>query len=359
MTRLFTRRTALSIAITLCATRLATAGMLVTGVDASLIGPPTVGVFKAPGGTSITSFNAFSASFAGGVRVAAGDFTGDTVPDIIAATGPGGSSTIHIFDGATFAPAAGPLGNFEPFGAGYTGGTYVTAGDVNGDGHADLVVGSGGGGTATVRGFSGVDGSTLFNFIPYGGFTGGVRVALGDTNGDGRAEVITAPAAGMSADIRVFDEGGNSILSWFYAYPQSYTGGAFVAAGDIDGDGLADIIVGPDAGAAPTVRVFDGGDPANVLNAFSAFEPNFTGGVRVAAGDVTGDGRADIFVAQGPGGTTLIHGFDAVDLSTIAAFNSYGSGFSAGAFIALPEPTLALSAIGAVALIARRKRGPR
>ena len=353
----FARRsgTSIALALLLTAPRLTDAGVLVTGVDVTNGGPPTVGVFKTPSIAPVTSFSAFSANFVGGVRVAARDFNSDTVPDIVAASGPGAASTVRLFDGATFAPVGGPLGNFSPFAVGYTGGTYVAAGDLNGDGKADIVVGSGGNTMAAVRAFSGADGSTIANFFPYGGFTGGVRVAVGDVNGDGKADIITAPASGIGTNVRVFNAANAAIISSFDAYSPSYTGGGFVAAGDVDGDGLADLVVGPDIGAAPNVRVFDGGNPSNVLKNFFAFDPAFTGGVRVAAGDVNGDGLADLVAAQGPGGTAQVRGFGAVDLASLVNFNPYGTAFNGGAFVALPEPSLALSAFAALALnLARR-----
>ena len=66
-----------------------------------------------------------------------------------------------------------------------------------------------------------------------------------------------------------------------------------MAAGDVNGDGLADIITGAGAGGGPQVKVYDGASFA-AFESFYAFNRNFTGGVRVAAADINGDGLADI-----------------------------------------------------------------
>lgn len=71
-----------------------------------------------------------------------------------------------------------------------------------------------------------------------------------------------------------------------FAYNAAFTGGVFVAAGDLNGDqeGLADIVTGAEKGGGPHVKVFGAGNGANLLGSFFAYAPQFTGGVRVGAG---------------------------------------------------------------------------
>src|SRR5207253_1004299 len=90
-------------------------------------------------------------------------------------------------------------------------------------------------------------------------------------------------------------------LAEFFAFDPAFTGGVYVAAGDVNNDGFADIIVGADGGGGPNVVVHSGKDGALLLS-FFPFDPRFTGGVRVAAGDVDGDGRAEVVCGAGPGG---------------------------------------------------------
>lgn len=67
--------------------------------------------------------------------------------------------------------------------------------DLNADGYADIITGVGEGGFGHVKAFSGKDGSLLYSFLAYPGFNGGVSVAAGDVDGDGRADILTCPSA--------------------------------------------------------------------------------------------------------------------------------------------------------------------
>ena len=64
-----------------------------------------------------------------------------------------------------------------------------------------------------------------------------------------------------------------------FAYP-GFTGGVRVAAGDVNGDGVADFITGPGAGAGPNVKLFHGTTLATI-DSFNAFGAGFTWGAVV------------------------------------------------------------------------------
>src|SRR5258708_39188752 len=95
-------------------------------------------------------------------------------------------------------------------------------------------------------------------------FTGGVRVASGDVNGDGIGDIITGPGVSGGPNVRVFSGAtmgqpvSPTLLQNFFAYEPTFTGGVFVSAGKLGTNGLADIITGPGAGRAPEVKAFDG-----------------------------------------------------------------------------------------------------
>ena len=89
-------------------------------------------------------------------------------------------------------------------------------------------------------------------------FTGGVRVAVGDVNGDGVEDVIAAAGPGGGPNVKVFSGVDGSLMFSFFAYDPSFTGGVFVAAGDTNNDGKADIITGAGAGGGPHVKVSAG-----------------------------------------------------------------------------------------------------
>ena len=85
----------------------------------------------------------------------------------------------------------------------------------------------------------------------------------------------------------------------FYAYDPAFTGGVDVAAADVTGDGVAEIITGAGPGGGPHVRAFSlAGGVVTEVASFYAYDPAFTGGVHVAAADLTGDGVAEIITGS-------------------------------------------------------------
>jgi Matrixin/FG-GAP-like repeat/FG-GAP repeat len=195
-----------------------------------------------------------------------------------------------------------------------------------------FAVGCDAGGAPIVRVF---DGKTeKFEITAYDpNFTGGVRVAVGDVNGDGVPDIITAPSPGGGPDIHVYDGRTGELMRQFFAYDPHFTGGCYVAAGDVNGDGFADIVIGADAGGGPNVAVFSGRDNT-VLQDFFAYDMHFTGGVRVAVGDVNGDGYGDLICGAGPGGGPNVTVFSGKDGTRLQSFFTYDWRFSAGIYVA-------------------------
>src|SRR5262249_56672919 len=98
------------------------------------------------------------------------------------------------------------------------------------------------------------------------GFLGGVRVAACDFDGDGRTEIVTGAGPGAGPHVRVvkLDGAGYPLgdLASFLAYPAAFSGGVFVACGDVDGDGVPELITGADAGGGSHVPVLKLQPPA-------------------------------------------------------------------------------------------------
>ena len=122
---------------------------------------------------------------------------------------------------------------------------------------------------------------------PFGNFTGGVHVATGDVNGDGYDDLIVAAGSGGGPEVEVYDGKTGDLIRAFYAYAPTFRGGVNVAVGDVDGDGKDDIITGTGPAAPPHVEVFSGADN-HLMDSFLAYSVNFRGGVNVAAGDMKG-----------------------------------------------------------------------
>jgi hypothetical protein len=165
----------------------------------------------------------------------------------------------------------------------------VATGDIDGDGAAEIVTGAGAGGGPHVRVLSLANGglTEIVGFYACDpSFEGGVLVAAGDVDGDGKAEVVTGPGASSESRVRVFAvTGGLNELAAFDAYDQPFLGGVLVATGDIDGDGVAEIITGAGSGGGPHIRAFRLTDGSQIeIASFYAYDPAFPGGVSVASG---------------------------------------------------------------------------
>jgi hypothetical protein len=263
-------------------------------------------------------FDAFP-GFTGGVSVAAGDLTGDSVPDIVVGTGVGGGSLVGLFDGVTHAP----LGMFLAF-PGSNGPIAVASGDVTGDGRADVIVGAPENGQVKV--FDGVTGTLVRNFSAFAGVSGGVSLAAGDINGDGAADVMVG--APVNGQVKVFDGATNVLLRSFFAY-QGFAGGVYVAAGDINGDGVSEILTGPSS-VATQVKAFDGATLA--LRAGFLAYAGAPYGVRVAAAAVNGDGVDDILTAPAaPIGNVKI--FDGASLALLESSLAVNLPAGAGLYV--------------------------
>ena len=305
-------------------------GELTTGPGAG--GGPHVRNFLPNGEPTGVQFMAGGQDGAG-APVARGDLDGDGSDEIVVGSAPGRDSfSVYRANGE---PASGNVvRSGRPFGD-FTGGVNVAVGDVTGDGKPEIVVGAGPGVQSFVRIFSANGSSVGDGFMAFDkDFFGGVNVAVGDINGDGRSEIIVAPQRGGIPAVGVYDVNGNKTgPSPFLAYGQSFRGGVSVAAADVDNDGKDEIITGAGAGGGPHVRVFNR-DGAG-LGGFFAFAPSFSGGVNVAAADVTGDGRAEIAVGAGPGGGPHVKVFSAGGDSLLASFFSYAPNFNGGVFVAL------------------------
>ena len=158
-------------------------------------------------------------------------------------------------------------------------------------------------------------------------------MAAGDVNGDSVPDVVTAPGPGGGPTIHVYDGRSGLIMRQFFAYDRNFTAGVYVAAGDLNGDGFADIVCGADTGGGPRVSP-SAGRTGSVLDNFFAYDPGFTGGVRMAVGDTNGDGFEDIVCGAGPGGgpnVTVVNGKDGTVLQSYFAYDPL---FTAGIYVA-------------------------
>jgi hypothetical protein len=293
-------------------------------------GGPEVRIVHGLGENIVQDFYAYDPRFLGGVRVAIGDVMAPGVPDVVTAPGPGGGPDIRVFDLST-GRLVREFMAYSPF---FSGGVFVAVADVNGDGYADIITGADYGGGPHVKVFSGKDQSLLYSFMAYDPrFLGGVRVAAGDVDGDGRADIITAPGPTGSADIRVYSGADGHLIREFLAYDYRFTGGVYVSTGDFNNDGKMDIVTAAGAGGGPHVEVYSGAD-GSLLKSFMAFGSNYSAGVRVAViGDVNGDGSPEIVATAGPSWAPEVRLFDGASVAALDDFYAFDPRFLGGVFV--------------------------
>lgn len=185
-------------------------------------------------------------------------------------------------------------------------------------------------------------------FVPPGqvGTFPPVGVKISYHGGDGNDVTLTgvtlpasAAAAGPGGEPRVnIYDGGGSLMRSFLAYPAAFRGGVHVATGDITGDGVPDVVTGAGPGGSPLVRVWDGVTGAMVRE-FYAYDPNFTGGVFVAAADLNLSGYADVITGPGFGGGPHVKIFLGLNFNLVNEFFAYDPAFRGGVSVAATQGT--------------------
>lgn len=242
------------------------------------------------------------------------DLNGDGWPDIAAGDSSYKESgiwvgAVHAFDGLDGSPLwiAKGVTLAQSFGQ-----TIACPGDVDGDGHADVVTRSYEyGAFGTIHVLSGVDGSELYSFhgdylLAYAGL--GRLAPCGDADGDGLPDYMVGQdeVTGLSKGIATIHRGydGAIIHRWEGQAAGQRFGDKVAGPGDLDGDGFADYAVGaPGADTSDPGRVylFSGRDFSlmQVLTSPSPDEGSFGYPVANLGADVNGDGAVELLTADG------------------------------------------------------------
>jgi len=255
--------------------------------------------------------------------------TSAVAPRVVAITeagGPGSRSLVRVFDAETLAP----IGEFAAFEPGFHGGVQAVLGDVDGDDQFEVVTASGAGRVGEVRVFT-TSGTELVQYRtqPFGpGWRGGVNLAVGDVDGDGRGDIIAAKARG-DGEVRIFrsEAAADPIAATPYRvirpFAANFQGGSTVAAGDFGSftngvataatvpDGRAEVVVGSGPTVRATVRIYDASAATpRVVDTIRPFGGDARGGVSVNVARVDGDIVPDIIVGAGQRGGGVVEVYD-------------------------------------------------
>lgn len=148
-------------------------------------------------------------------------------------------------------------GQFYPFGNAYFGKASITTADIDADGNDEIIVGAGQQQDPLVKIFK-QDGTLLNTITAYHpSFRLGLQVAACDVTGDGMIDIITGPSSGGGPHVRVFNAQTGVLQTQFFAYEQNFLGGVQVACGNVDNDSANEIITTPGLTGGPHLRVFN------------------------------------------------------------------------------------------------------
>lgn len=252
----------------------------------------------------IKSFNVSDHTAAGGAYLAVGTFDASPEQRVVVGAGARQQPFVRVYD-----LEGHLLHSFLAYPKTFQGGVRVAVGDIDGDGVNEIVTTPGPGYEAHVKIFH-VDGSLvgIKDFLAYDRFTGGVHLTVGDTDNDGQAEIITAPGPGGGPDVRVWNGKDGTRKKQFFAFDQSMTDGVTVAfARTPEGPS---ILTAVESWSMPVVRRIAMMPEPYIASSFLGDAEGSRSGLSVASADVDRDGYDEVLVSSNGGVTSTITTFD-------------------------------------------------
>jgi len=242
-----------------------------------------VRVFNKSGVNTRTGFFAYNSKFRGGTKIISTDIDNDGKIETVSA----GDSSVSTFNSAGVL-----LRTVYPYGDKYKGGISLTVADVSGGNSKEIITAPENGSYNQIKIYDNY-GILMKTFSAYQSKnkTLGARVATGDINGDGKAEIITGAGNKGGPHVKIFSADGK-MISEFFSYGFKFRGGTYVASGDINGDGIAEIITGMGSGGEPLIKTFD--SQGHKLGEWLAYKTSNREGSQVLVSDIDHDGLDEI-----------------------------------------------------------------
>ncbi len=286
---------------------------------------PVVKLVNPTTGATLAEQLVFDTKLKTGVQAVLGDLDGDGKPEVIAGTNRGHVAEIRVFSQKVAADGSVTLVrddrySLQPFGAGYRHGLVLAAGDFTGDRLADIIAAPAVGNGEVKLYESTPTAATpltfLRSFTPFAGGTAGVSLAIADfgtfndgkvvdaTKLDGKGEIVVTSPRGVAPTIQIRDASAATVpvLDTITPFTKTFTGSYAVTTARINKDSIPDIIVAQGRGGTSVVEVYDGGvaTAANAkLATFAAFGDlaSRNAPISIASVDTDGDGRANAVIA--------------------------------------------------------------
>ena len=270
------------------------------------------------------SFKAFGAvNSQGEVHLAISDVDADSLDEIATGQGEGAKSWVKFFevDGSL-------ISTFKAFGAANTNGeVHLTIGNFDTNfNDKEIAAAQGEGGQSWVKVFKS-DSTFVIAFKAFGAANaqGEVHLAKGDLNNNGIDEIIAGMGEGGSSWVKIFESTWGVLISSFRAFDATDNPGGEVhlAVGNFDADADLEIAAATGYNGSNLVRLFD--KDGTSIGEFTAFGlgGNTNGDVQITAADIDNDGIDELICAHGEGGGSWVKVFKA-DGTAILSFKAFG-----------------------------------
>jgi len=247
-----------------------------------------------------------------------------SVDKIITAPDQAGGAHIRVFRGQK------SYSNFFAFDKEKRFGVNIATGDLDGDGSQEVIAGASHGEQPLIKIFDsyGTFRNEFFAFDKAD--TSGLRLGIGDVDSDGLGDIIVIKQSKSYPLVKIFDQSGE-LKFQFYAFNKYIKTDMELIVRDINNDGFAEIVITPGKGLQPIVKIFN--YSGTLLDQFIAGQPELLLGQTIASGDITGDGQHEIIIGNKAGSTPQVRVYN-LQGKLLLSFLAFDEKFRGGVNVA-------------------------